>query len=99
MQWEEAPPQVNVLDWRKRASSYGLRAPADGDEDETAFERAPEQLIGEEDPEAFEAQPVEDGTSDDGSDQLDEEPPEQGVYGTDVDLVRRSSSRSANVLC
>jgi RNA polymerase sigma factor (sigma-70 family) len=91
VRWEEAPPQVNVLDWRKRASSYGLRAPAAGDEgDKSAdFDRAPEQLIGEEDPEAFEAQPLGHGTGDEPSaDELDEEPPERGVEATDVDLVR-----------
>jgi hypothetical protein len=43
VRWEEAPPQVNVLDWRKRATEYGLRAPAAGeDDDEPAeFERIP----------------------------------------------------------
>jgi RNA polymerase primary sigma factor len=90
VRWEEAPPQLNVLDWRKRASSYGLRAP-DGDEhDEPAdFERAPEQLIGEEDPEAFEAQSLVNGAGEEpGDDELDEEPAEQNVQSADVDPVR-----------
>src|SRR6185295_5541710 len=67
VRWEEAPPQVNVLDWRKRASQYGLRAPAAGEDgDEPGeFDGAPEQLIGEEDPEAFEAQAFEPGDSED----------------------------------
>src|SRR4051812_14910014 len=91
VKWEDAPPQVNVLDWRKRASSYGLKRPVeeDGGADETDFERAPEQLIGEEDPEALEEQPLQteavDGLN---ADELNQEPPEQGVYGADVDLVR-----------
>jgi RNA polymerase sigma factor (sigma-70 family) len=90
VRWEETPPQVNVLDWRKRASSYGLRSPASDEGDEPAdFERAPEELIGEEDPEAFEAQELADGTGDEPSAQeLNEEPPEQGVQAADVDLVR-----------
>jgi len=91
VRWEEAPPQVNVLDWRKRARQFGLRAPSaaeDGDEPGD-FERAPEQLIGEEDPEAFEAQPLEDGAGEEpGSDELNDEAPEQGIHGADVDLVR-----------
>jgi RNA polymerase primary sigma factor len=90
VRWEDAPPQVNVLDWRKRASSYGLRAPASDEADEPGdFDRAPEQLIGEEDPEAFEAQALADGTGEElNADELNEEPPEQGVHGADVDLVR-----------
>src|SRR5439155_11344909 len=90
VRWEEAPPQVNVLDWRKRASRYGLGAPASGDDGEEPgeFERAPEQLIGEEDPEAFEAQVLENAIGEEPSaDELNEEPAEQGVHGTDLDLV------------
>jgi RNA polymerase primary sigma factor len=90
VRWEEAPPQVHVLDWRKRASAYGLRPPAGDEGDETGdFERAPEQLIGEEDPEAFEAQTLGDDAADEPSaDELEEERPGQGVHGADVDLVR-----------
>jgi RNA polymerase sigma factor (sigma-70 family) len=90
VRWEEAPPQVNVLDWRKRASQYGLRAPTAGEDDEPGeFDGAPEQLIGEEDPEAFEAQAFEPGDSEDRSpDELNEEPADQGLHATDVDLVR-----------
>ena len=90
VRWEEAPPQVNVLDWRKRASSYGLRAPAaeeDGAEP-ADFDGAPEQLIGEEDPEAVQAQLLDGDSEALDEDALNEEPPEQGFYGADVDLVR-----------
>src|SRR3954454_4742987 len=75
VRWEEAPPQVNVLDWRKRASSYGLRAPvAEEDGSEPAeFDRAPEQLIGEEDPEAVEAQLVDGDTEPLDADALNDE--------------------------
>src|SRR5262245_33559729 len=90
VRWEEAP-QVNVLDWRKRASQFGLRAPAAGEDgDEPGeFERAPEQLIGEEDPEAFEAHAFEAGATEEPSpDELNEEPADQEIHGVDVDLVR-----------
>jgi RNA polymerase sigma factor (sigma-70 family) len=92
VRWEEAPPQVNVLDWRKRASSFGLKRPPDEDgngEDAADFDRAPEQLIGEEDPEALDAQLV-DSARDDAldADELNQEAPEEGVLGTDADLVR-----------
>jgi len=92
VQWEEAPPQLNVLDWRKRAENFGLkRLPdEDGDADETeVFEGAPEELIPAEDPEAFEAQLLPDGDEDGfAPDRLAAEPAEQGVVGADVDLVR-----------
>jgi RNA polymerase primary sigma factor len=91
VQWEETPPQLNVLDWRKRAGSFGLKRPPDedGDEDAEAFDGAPEQLIPVEDPEAFAAQVLPDG-DDDGfaPERLASEPPELGVQGADVDLVR-----------
>jgi RNA polymerase primary sigma factor len=91
VQWEDAPPQLNVLDWRKRAGSFGLKRPADedGDEESEAFDGAPEDLIPAEDPEAFATQRLpeddEDGFTPEG---LASEPPEQGIHGTDVDLVR-----------
>jgi RNA polymerase primary sigma factor len=90
VRWEDAPPQVNVLDWRKRASQYGLRAPAAEEDDEFGdFEGAPDQLIGEEDPEAFEAQPLDAGAREEpGADELNDDTPEPGTLGADVDLVR-----------
>src|SRR3954452_17822550 len=79
VRWEEAPPQVNVLDWRKRASSYGLRVP--GAEEHGVepgdFDGAPEQLISEEDPEAVEAQLLDGNSEPLDADALNEEPPEQ----------------------
>jgi len=92
VQWQDAPPQLNVLDWRKRAGNFGLKRLPDEDgesEDPEAFDGAPEQLIPVEDPEAFEAQTLPD-EDDDGfaPEQLASEPAEQGIAGADVDLVR-----------
>src|SRR5438128_1816676 len=68
--WEETPPQIHVLDWRQRATNWGL-VPAgspqpDADEERDAGDAAeaepflpdPEQLLTEEEPEAKVWQPV-----------------------------------------
>jgi RNA polymerase primary sigma factor len=56
VRWDDSPHQVRILDWRQRASRFGLSA---GDaEDPEAFEQDPAQLIGDEDPEAEQPQPV-----------------------------------------
>ena len=52
------------------------------------FDGAPEQLIGEEDPEAVQAQLLDGDSEALDEDALNEEPPEQGFYGADVNLVR-----------
>ena len=92
VQWEDTPPQLNVLDWRKRANGFGLKRPPDedGEADTEVFDGAPEQLIPVEDPEAFEAQVLpeedEDGFA---PERLVNEAPEQGIQGADVDLGAR----------
>ena len=92
VQWEDTPPQVAVLDWRKRAGSFGLKRPPaeDGeDQDSVEFDGAPERLIDAEDPEAMVAQALPDGDEDGFEpERLDDEAPEAGVHGADVDLVR-----------
>src|SRR5687768_3539001 len=93
VEWEEAPPQLNVLDWRRRADSFGLKRPPDEDSGEDmdleTFEGPPERLIPVEDPEAFTPQALPDGDEDGFSPEgLAIEPPELGIQGADVDLVR-----------
>jgi RNA polymerase sigma factor (sigma-70 family) len=69
-----------------------LKRPVDGegDEDEAPeFDGPPEQLIADEDPEALETQPLGPAAVDGfDAEQLNQEPPEEGVHGADVDLVR-----------
>src|SRR5436853_7228443 len=68
--WEETPPQIHVLDWRRRATDWGLvpvgsQQPDGGgeeDRDDAAeaepFSPDPERLLTEEEPEAEAWQPV-----------------------------------------
>ena len=93
--WEEAPPQLNVLDWRQRASAFGLSPSADADRlaadvhRGTPYEVEPERLIGDEEPEAAKVQVLsesdEDGVR---PDELADDAPERTVSGDDADLVR-----------
>jgi RNA polymerase sigma factor (sigma-70 family) len=92
VEWETAPPQVNVLDWRKRAGSFGLKRPRGEDEetdDASDYDGAPNRLIEAEDPEAIETQALSDGDADGfNPDALGSEAAEDGVRGADIDLVR-----------
>jgi len=98
--WEESPPQLNVLDWRARATQYGLRhtpddVPSSEDADET-----PELLIAEDESDAVAAQRMGVADRDDGEEFLDGEPAAEDVVAEtetlatghdsheDVDLVR-----------
>jgi RNA polymerase sigma factor (sigma-70 family) len=88
--WHDPDRNAHVLDWRQRAHEFGLvpvgASDEDGDETAAVVPDAPERLLHEEEPEAFEDQHVED----DGEDPADEadEPLEPGAGDADVDLVR-----------
>jgi RNA polymerase primary sigma factor len=94
IEWNDPSNQVHVLDWRRRAHEFGLEVEEREDTDTKGqpFQIEPERLLAEEEPEAFTAQPVPDG-SDDFDDEKDEEEEESGAAGIpssreDVDLVR-----------
>jgi len=81
--WSDPSKQVHVLDWRHRAQEFGL-AVETHDEMEDAgqpFAPSPEQILQDEEPEAFEDQPVDR----DGEEQLEAGAP---VGREEVDLVR-----------
>ncbi len=93
IEWTDVEPQVAVLDWRRRAGTFGL-GPISGDEVETSeLEIAhPERLIAEEEPEAAAPQhEVDDLGNDEPARAVpeDDQPPEAEASGEDIDLVRR----------
>ena len=89
--WEDTPPQLNVLDWRQRATQWNL-VPIGSDEraiDQDPLTQRPDMLIAEEEPEAANAQTLPDGEEDGfHSEELAAEAPERDVPSADVDLVR-----------
>src|SRR5262245_21366526 len=85
IEWDDPSRQAHILDWRHRAHDFGL--PVDEREDVAAgqpYHVDPEQLLEEEEPEAFAEQPIP------RSDQIegDEDSEEAPVGREDVDLVR-----------
>ena len=93
--WEQLPPQRQVLDWRQRASAFGINA-ATGEEtdvdttDDPASDVVSARLLAmDEEPESARPQAL-DGDEADGfrADELAEEPPEEAVRREDADLVR-----------
>ena len=88
--WEDTQPQIDVLDWRKRAAHFGL-APSEREEEEDSepdLFRA-ERLLANEEPEADLAQPVGDTEEEEFSHAvLFREAPDEGLTTKDVDPVR-----------
>jgi RNA polymerase primary sigma factor len=84
--WEEDPPQRQVLDWRRRAGTFGINPVVD-EPDAAEESGSPVSLIEAEEPEAIAAQQVEQEDGFD-ADELAAEPPEHAVRQEDVDLVR-----------
>jgi RNA polymerase primary sigma factor len=90
--WEDAPAQVRVLDWRRRAKHYGLTPGSDGAEDQGWDEEReppdapPEQLLANEEPESTATQAI-----DDESDEQDTHAAEESAPAgrDDGDLVRK----------
>jgi DNA-directed RNA polymerase sigma subunit (sigma70/sigma32) len=56
--WHEPERNVHVLDWRERARQFGLVPGEEGDAESGSFLVPPERLLKEEEPEAFEVQPI-----------------------------------------
>ena len=88
--WEETQQQIDVLDWRKRAATFGLSPrERDDEEDEDTDLFQAEQLLANEEPEADEAQPI-DGNEDEEFSRavLFRQAPEDGVGAREIDPVR-----------
>jgi RNA polymerase primary sigma factor len=88
--WEETQPQIDVLDWRKRAKGFGL-TPAERDEEdepESDLFQA-ERLLANEEPEADATQTVDREEDEEFSRAvLFREAPDEGLTTKDVDPVR-----------
>ena len=89
--WDNPERNAHVLDWRSRARGFGLIPVEEGGWTvEAPLSESPEQLLAEEEPEAFEAQPVREGVeaAEPITDEEEEEPAPARAPGEDVDLVR-----------
>jgi RNA polymerase sigma factor (sigma-70 family) len=90
--WQDPDRNARILDWHKRAREFGLLPVGDSDGAQDAPEsgrpQAPEQLLHDEEPEAFDDQPTDD--EDEGDDDLEDAEEEPSDAGTPeaADLVR-----------
>src|SRR5688500_5871692 len=85
--WEDPERNARILDWRLRAREFGLLPVADGDDAasaETGVPQPPEQLLHDEEPEAFDDQAVDE---DDASIDAGDATP-RVAEPADADLVR-----------
>src|SRR5579872_1331557 len=83
--WDDAPPQLRVLDWRHRAGEWGL--PVDGDAasgDPDAAPLTPAELAEDDEDSTDDAGP--DGTDED---QSVEDADVEAAGASDTDLVRK----------
>ena len=84
--WQDPDRNAHILDWRQRARDFGLVPVAeDGDTSETIVPDAPERLLHDEEPEAFEDQHLDD--EDLRAEDVDVDDTPVGPEA-DVDLVR-----------
>src|SRR6185295_5384539 len=85
--WREPERNAHILDWHHRAHEFGLvPVEDDGEVDEFVVEPA-QRLIEEEEPEAFDDQPLEYAERASGSENA-EEAPQTRLPQEDVDLIR-----------
>src|SRR5687767_2771353 len=85
--WEDTQPQVDVLDWRKRAARWGLGSDPEEDDEPDLFQA--ERLLANEEPEADEAQPIDEKEDEEFSRAaLFRDAPEDGVAAREIDPVR-----------
>jgi len=85
--WQEPERNAHVLDWHVRAQGFGI-VPVDQDQPNVSIHvETAEHIIEEEEPEAFEDQPVRDEHDEPGAEEI-ETAPEAGLPADEVDLVR-----------
>jgi RNA polymerase sigma factor (sigma-70 family) len=86
--WDDPERNAHILDWRARARDFGLLPVGDDDDGGAAVEsgvpQAPEQLLHDEEPEAFDDQVMDEDASLETGDVSQAKAPE----GADADLVR-----------
>ena len=86
--WREPERNAHVLDWRERAHSFGLVPVEDHAGIAPSIVEPPERLLEEEEPEAFDDQPIEDAEREILEREEIEEAPEARVPQEELDLVR-----------
>jgi RNA polymerase primary sigma factor len=89
--WHEPERNAHILDWRERAHEFGLvpvDAPRSGDMPGHEVVEAPERLLSEEEPEAFEEQFFDESAVEAPTAEELEEAPEARVPETELDPVR-----------
>jgi len=85
--WREPDRNAHVLDWRERARSFGL-VPVEGRGAAATVVEPPDRLLEEEEPEAFDEQPIEEAEREALDQDEVEEAPEARLPQDEVDLVR-----------
>jgi RNA polymerase sigma factor (sigma-70 family) len=94
--WQDPERNARILDWRHRAREFGLLPVADDDNGEDAGDAAvpqgPEQLLHDEEPEAFDDHPFEEEEE---AALEASDPPEGRAPEADADLVRTYLSNIA----
>ncbi len=90
--WRDPDKNNDVLDWRRRAHEFGL-VPVDtwnddGEPRSAGVVDAPEQLLHDEEPEAYEDQALDEVEREELSSEEMEEAPQAGVPDVEIDLVR-----------
>jgi RNA polymerase primary sigma factor len=87
IEWDDPSRQAHVLDWRHRAREFGLTV-EDREVDDPALTGEARELLEDEEPEAFAAQPVPDGDRGFETEEDDPKVAEASLGREDVDLVR-----------
>ena len=86
IEWNDPSKQAHILDWRHRAQEFGLAVETRGDLDEgQPFVPDAEQILHDEEPEAFEDQAISVDREDEPEEQLEARSP---AGREEVDLVR-----------
>jgi RNA polymerase sigma factor (sigma-70 family) len=87
--WEDTAPQIEALDWHRRARNWHLVPVSTDDVDDPPIALPPEELLAEEEPEAASPQDVPDEEADGfETERLAREQPEAGIARADLDPVR-----------
>ena len=86
--WQQPERNAHVLDWRERAHWFGLLPVDERAEMETGVIEPPERLLEEEEPEAFEPQPLPESDAEGHDGREQEEASASRVSQEELDLVR-----------
>jgi RNA polymerase primary sigma factor len=90
--WRDPDKNAHVLDWRGRAHEYGLLPVGASDEEDDGPSAntldAPERLLHDEEPEAFEEQHLDEAEGDELTQEEMDESPQAELPDVEVDLVR-----------